>query len=95
MESEWRLNVARWGLSAPGPNFGVEARIWDYVARLITPIPLGSFVFTHLVGDRSGGVTKSYLAYPSVGSNVLDVIFPLIVSTENFPKPFEVFPDQP
>lgn len=92
MASNWRLNVARFGLSGMGPTMGPFLLPVKLVAELLVPIQVGSVVCTHIVQTNVNGFLQTWLAALPAGSNVLAMLN-LFWFPPPFPSGFAVVPD--
>jgi hypothetical protein len=86
LESEWRTNVWRCGLSNLGVRDGPAGIRCNYVARLVTPIPVFGLPYQWFVALEQFGVQYMVLGRASM----LDYVdqFALYYGSGHFPGPF-------
>lgn len=93
MESDWRYNVALFGVS-PGltPASGI---IWQsqFLAKLNPPLPIGIGVWTYLLTVFSGTGRKWFACSEPVPGYVEPAIELTGFGDPSFPGPFGVDPD--
>lgn len=78
MGSNWRLNVAKNGLSNCETGVNVWGHEVKYVAELFVPLPPFLGGYTHVVGLKQGTLTAMYFARASLPGNYLDIVGPSI-----------------
>lgn len=90
MESEWRFNVWRTGLSLPGP---LPNALWGkalLVGELITPVLYFGRVYRWLVQIEYLGFTYTYFGHSPLGDCVTILTF-----IGFYPPPFPALPCWP
>lgn len=93
MESNWRQNVARWGLSSCTLFGSTGTFLPVLAAKLVTPITVSGRTYKGLVQFYSSGFPVTALAELDIDDYATGEYLNVIAGSTGFPYFYNVLPD--